>query len=205
MTSLRVVAIVLCALSAAACTPTEAYWSEAQSPKQNQVEAVRLTHDMRPPVSGKLGGAELASLDDFLTRHDVGYGDAVTVLAGSERAGKPLSDYLRRQGIQTSLAIPAAGAADLPAGGVRLLVERYVVVPPNCPDWSKPSVTDYGNTPMSNLGCANAANLGMMLANPRDLIQGQRPGDADGTVAAASVQRYRADKVKSLDKGATTE
>jgi pilus assembly protein CpaD len=205
MSRLRVLAAGFGILAVAACTPTEAYWSDAQSPKQNKVEAVKLTHDMRPPTSGKLSGTELVELDDFLARHDVGYGDSVTVIAGSERTGKPLADYLRKQGIQAKMALISSGMSDIPTSGLRLQVDRYVLVPPNCPDWRKPATGDYGNTPLSNLGCANTANLGMMLANPRDLIQGQRPGDADGTVAAASIQRYRADKVKALDQAGTTK
>jgi pilus assembly protein CpaD len=187
----------------AACAPTASYWTPAQSSKQNQVEAVRLMHDLQVPASGSLSAAEIAGLDGFLARHQVGYGDDVTVIAAANRNHAPLTEYLHKQGIDAHPI--AANGIDVPTGGLRLLVERYVVIPPNCPDWSKPSRTDYGNTPMSNMGCANATNLGLMLADPRDLLQGRQPGAADGTASAAAVQRYRTDKVKSLDKGVTTQ
>ncbi len=202
MRSTRNATALLALLTLAACTPTASYWSEAQSPKQNKVEMVRLNHDLRLPASGALSPAETAALDDFLARHDIGFGDRVT-LAAAGRSPAAVSSHLRKQGIVATAA--TANAADLPAGAVRVEVERFVVVPPNCPDWRKPGTADYGNTPMSNLGCATAANLGMMLADPRDLIQGRLPGDADGTVAAAAMQRYRTDKVKALPKGSTTE
>jgi len=194
---------LMAAACLAACAPTASYWTEAQSPKQNQIEAVRLMHDLRVPASGSLSAAEIAGLEGFLARHRVSYGDDVTVIAAANRNAAPLADYLRKQGIVAQQL--SVGGGDAPAGGLRLLVERYVVVPPNCPDWSKPSRTDYGNATMSNLGCANTANLGLMLANPRDLIQGREPGDADGTASASAVQRYRAGKVTPLEKGSTTQ
>jgi len=194
-------AALLLAAALAACAPAASYWSEAQSPKHNTVEMVRLIHDLRLPASGALSPAETAALDAFLARHEIGFGDSVT-LAAAGRNPAAVSAYLRKQGI---LAQAAASAAAVPAGAVRLQVERFVVVPPNCPDWRKPGTADYGNAPMSNLGCATTANLGMMLADPRDLIQGRMPGDADGAASAAATQRYRADKVKALPKGSTTE
>jgi len=194
---------LLTAAALAACAPTASYWTEAQSPKHNQIEVVRLMHELRAPDSGSLSAAEIAGLNGFLARHHVSYGDDVTVIAAANRNGAPLADYLRKQGIVAQQL--SVSGRDAPAGGLRLLVERYVVVPPNCPDWRKPATTDYGNATMSNLGCATTANLGMMLANPRDLIQGREAGDADGTASAAAVQRYRAGKVTPLEKGSTTQ
>lgn len=193
-----------------ACAPSASYWSEAQSPKTNRIETVRLWHDMQVPASGALSAGARAELDAFLARHDVGDGDDVTVIAAAGRDPGPLADYLRRQGFAArTAALPRAGvpaeSAALPVGGVRLLVERYLVTPPNCPDWRKPGSEDYANGAMSNLGCANTANLGLMIADPRDLIQGRRPGDADGTASAAAVQRYRTDKVKALPASDTTK
>ena len=43
------------------------------------------------------------------------------------------------------------------------------VVLPGCPDWSRDPGYDPRNLPLSNLGCANAVNLGLMVADPGDL------------------------------------
>ena len=51
---------------------------------------------------------------------------------------------------------------------------------------------------MPNYGCADTANLGMMIADPRDLIQGKDVGLYDGTRHALSVEMYRKDEVKEL-------
>jgi pilus biogenesis lipoprotein CpaD len=84
---------------------------------------------------------------------------------------------------------------------VSVLVERYVVTPPNCPDWSKPVGQDSENTPLANFGCANTANLGMMVVNPRELIRGSTPGPADGEAVSAAIKRYRQGKTKELLEG----
>ena len=58
--------------------------------------------------------------------------------------------------------------------------ERYVVTLPPCPDWSKPAAGagDFTNTASSNFGCADAVNLGLMVATPADLV-GSPSGRSD--------------------------
>ena len=71
---------------------------------------------------------------------------------------------------------------------------------PDCPDHSRDAdaATDPLNLPLSNLGCANTANLGLMLADPGDLRQGRALGRADGVREAGAISRYETDKVKAL-------
>lgn len=201
-------AVGLALLATAACTPTESYWSEVQAKKENKVEPVRLLHDVRFSSGAELSPVEMAQLDGFLARHDIGYGDRVYVLtdaksandAGSRRSANVVQ-YMAAHGIK------AAGMPSLEAqpGLVRVVVNRYVVVPPNCPDWSKPGTSDYSNTPMSNLGCSNVSNLGLMVADPSELIQGRAAGPADATGSVLAIQRYRTGKITPLDKSATSE
>jgi pilus assembly protein CpaD len=72
---------------------------------------------------------------------------------------------------------------------------RYVVTLPPCPNWSKTPPLRYTNTHASNFGCADAVNLGLMVASPADLAEGRPLAAADGTPAAAAVNRYLNDKV----------
>jgi len=82
--------------------------------------------------------------------------------------------------------------------GVEVIIERYVVITPSCANFLK----SFGDADQAydyaNFGCADAVNLGMMVANPRDLIQGRPLGGAEGVMAAAAVNRYHSDKVKDL-------
>lgn len=80
-------------------------------------------------------------------------------------------------------------------GAFALSLERYVVTPPNCPDWSEPLGTGDARQVGSNWGCSTATNLGLMVADPRDLVVGKTTAPADATREANSVERYRTDKV----------
>ena len=85
--------------------------------------------------------------------------------------------------------------AGVPANRAVLLVGRYAVMLPPCPDWSKTSPGDFTNQTSSNFGCANAVNLGMMVANPADLANGRTLEAKNGEPAVKAVDRYLTDKV----------
>ena len=87
---------------------------------------------------------------------------------------------------------------------VVIIVERFVVIPPSCSNFS----TKIGDATQayspSNHGCSTEANLGMMVANPIDLMKGRSREAYDGTVMAAGVNRYQNDKVKDIVRVTTT-
>jgi pilus biogenesis lipoprotein CpaD len=74
---------------------------------------------------------------------------------------------------------------------VEIVLERYLVTTPACPDWSRRSGLDYANQPHSNFGCATETNLGLMIAEPRDLLRGRDLDPADGVHQAEGIVRYR--------------
>ena len=81
---------------------------------------------------------------------------------------------------------------------VEIVLERYIVTPPPCPDWSRRSGRDYSNQPHSNFGCATETNLGLMIANPRDFVRGRKLGPADGIHQAEGISRYRDGQLAEL-------
>jgi pilus biogenesis lipoprotein CpaD len=81
---------------------------------------------------------------------------------------------------------------------VEIYISGTEVVLPGCPDWSGDPGYDPGNSPLTNLGCANAYNLGMMVADSNDLSHPRSLAPGDGTHAADAITRYRTDKVKDL-------
>ena len=89
-------------------------------------------------------------------------------------------------------------------GAPALQVTTYVALAPDCQAWSDIYSGWYQNSPTEALGCSNRRNLALMLADPRDLIQGRETVPADGQRMAGAVQRYRADKVKPFVKGNST-
>jgi len=85
-----------------------------------------------------------------------------------------------------------------------VVVERYVVTPPDCPNWTKPPYGDHSNTPASNFGCATATNLGLMVADPRDLVIGRSLGPPRGDPALYGYSRYRVGKPRKPDTTGTS-
>lgn len=194
------VGIVLAAVvSGCAITPTDSQWTEADATvKENKVLFLRETYDVRfAPGADRLSVDEQKRLGEFLDREDIGIYDRITLAVADDAGGKDanLADrrraavaaYLRSRYLK-AVPDPTPGA---PLDHVTMIVGRYIVVPPNCPDWRKPSDEDPQNAPSSNLGCANVTNLGLMVADPHDLIAGKEQTSSDAENNAYAIQRYR--------------
>jgi pilus assembly protein CpaD len=88
------------------------------------------------------------------------------------------------------------GAAPADAAVIRR--ERFLVALPPCPNWSKPAAGagDFTNTVSSNFGCADAVNLGLIVAQPADLAAPRGSAFSDAHPAAHAVDNYRLGKVQ---------
>src|SRR5579862_6971859 len=199
----RLAPVLVVTLLAAGCTPDVARWTPAESPKENKIDFVTMAH----PVSFAPGAvtptsAEVKSLSGFLDSVSFGYGDQVTLDAGPH-SGNASADALatkrvdavmgalRHLRIRAQVASRPTVDGALARNAVIVTVGRYVATAPNCPDRTKPEADDYANNTESNFGCATATNLGLMVANPGDLVHGRAPGPADGDFATRGVQAYR--------------
>lgn len=190
---MRILLTLVLAMTIGACSTT-ADRPKTSYVKKNKVELVMLQHDVafrngaRNPSK-----AESRKLDTFLQDIQAGPGDTLILDGGLAEQRIALGARLAYR----NLTVRQTGEDGSP-GRVTVHVERYVVTPPDCPDWSKPMGNDSENTPQPGFGCANTANLGMMVVNPRDLIHGSTPGPSDGEAVAAAIKRYREGKVTPL-------
>jgi len=197
-------------LALAGCDSPVEQWQPVEAPKTNKVEFVRLSHSVRfAPGAAALAPAEARRLVAFIDEAEIAGGDDVLLGAGAadglaQKRQAAVRALLSRRGIR---AVPQAMPATASAAPdeVALQVERYVVTPPACPNWSKPPGGDPTNTVGSNFGCATATNLGLMVAEPRDLLVGRRPGPADAEPALRAVHNYRAGKPIVLSDDLTSE
>ncbi|MGB0695170.1 MAG: CpaD family pilus assembly lipoprotein [Rhodospirillaceae bacterium] len=82
------------------------------------------------------------------------------------------------------------GLAPAPQGTMAVLIRRYEILEPDCPDYSSPYLGGWHNRPSSNLGCAQGINLARMIENPEDLVQGRSLDDMNGFFGALAVNRY---------------
>ncbi len=108
-----------------------------------------------------------------------------------------VAEYLSAYGVQTSLLSSDFAVKTPKVNAVSLIIRRHVVTLPGCPDWSGDKTT-FNNVPSSNWGCANETNLGLMIAEPSDLVRGRDAGYADGEYAATSINNYRKGETKAL-------
>lgn len=207
MTDRRLAGLCLClGLMLAGCNPQAPAWTPADSsPKPLKVDYVKLKH---PTIfaagSAKLAAGETEKLTAFLNDAQVTSDDHVYLEPASgdklaaQRIGQ-LAHELTQRGIGASTLPPAPeGVAP---NQLLVLVERYIVTPPSCPDWSKDPVSNHDNTPPSNFGCATVTNLGLMVADPRDLVIGRQLGPEVGDPALYAIERYQVGKPKSPGGG----
>jgi pilus assembly protein CpaD len=182
------------------CTPSTSERTESENPKQLHVDFVRLRHVAAfTPGKPELASGEAQKLAAFFDSAAVGPQDHVYLESGSDdrlstaRVGRMVKE-MDRKGIGAQTLPPGS----VPADSMLVVVERYVVTPPNCPDWSGPAVGDHSNQPSSNFGCATATNFGLMVADPRDLVIGRDLGPQEGNAALYAIERYRAGNTKQL-------
>ena len=195
------------------CAPKVAEWTPAESPKKNKIERAYYTHTIHYSSKGiALGDAEKKKLLQFLKPNAPRPSAVVVTLeengAHSQKRIKGIQRELVRYGIAYNLIsveqVPSAckGKKGAPSD-VNLFIEYFLVIPPSCADFSQPIGSALQEYTHSNFGCADTANLGIMVANPRDLIDGRPVGVSDGTVMAAGVNRYRTDTIKQLQETET--
>jgi pilus assembly protein CpaD len=201
-------------------------WIEASSPKRLEVDRADYRHSVYFATdSSALTASERDRLLTFLQTVQPGGRDSIRLEGhADERAtelynlelaadrAERVAAFLDEAGYSglevtaTALgealpAVPSTGPAAWQLNRrVEVVLERYLVTLPACPDWSRESGTDFDNLPLSNFGCATQTNLGLMIAEPKDLVRGRPLAPADGIQQAEGVVRYRTGEVVELEE-----
>lgn len=196
----------------AACSGAANY-ADGDNQKRNEVSMVRIPYVVTFPAdSTDLSNDSVEKLDIFMMKSNVSYGDELSMDFALERDGNLseqnqkrlsfLTKLLKKRGLRLSPEVTPYGMS--PASHqARFLISRYVVTPPRCGDWSQPSTDNYGNASMPNFGCATQATLGLMVANPRDLITGVNNSMPDSEKASKAIHTYRTKKPAKASSGAS--
>lgn len=199
----------LACLALASCSGA-ANFTDGDNQNRNEVQMIKIPFMVTFGVdSPSLSDESIARLDMFMMRSNVSYGDELSMDFSLNRDGGLsemsrkrmafMSGHLKERGLRLSAEVTPYGMMP-PAGQARFLISRYVVTPPTCGDWSQPSTGNYGNASLQELGCANQASLGLMVANPRDLITGATTRAMDTESAARAVLTFRTRKPTKLSK-----
>jgi len=181
-------------LLATGCAAPILDWSPDDAPKTIQVETSHLSYTVAfAPGAASLGPAETAKLARFVAQGGVQSTDRLVLETAAsdglaEKRRNSVTLALRRQGV--GMAVTPAAHPGVGRDRLVLAVERAVATLPDCPNWSKPPI-DYSAQVSSNFGCATVTNLGLMVADPADLVasRGTQPGD--GATVVGAVQSYQ--------------
>jgi pilus assembly protein CpaD len=194
--NIRLYPIVLPLMLGLAACVTE--YSKSEAPDQLRVDGAESRREVAFATgSAYLTPGERHKLDGWVRSGSIRPADRVAIAAAgppglAEQRAAAISRELLRYGIVTqTLALDA-----VPANQAVVSVGRYAVTLPTCPNWSQSLSAEFTNAFTSNYGCANATNLGLMVASPADLVSGRSLTGADAQLAADAVKRYLDDRVK---------
>jgi pilus assembly protein CpaD len=180
-------------LALAACATD---YSKSEAPNNLRVDGA----EARVDLSFAPGSARLARPDairQLVSDGRVRPADRVTIAsAGPPSLAQQRNAVISRELLAYGIVADTSPLQTAPANHAVLGIGRYTVTLPPCPNWSSPPNAAYTNAHTSNWGCAEATNLGLMVANPADLVGGRSLAPADGMPAVTAVQRYLSDRVK---------
>lgn len=188
--------VPLLLLGLAACA---AEYSKTEAPAQLRVDGAGSRFEVAfAGGSDSLTRSEAAKLDRMVLAGDIRASDRVEIgVAGppelAQQRAAAISRELLRYGI-VAQALPLAAAS---ANRAVVSIGRYAVTLPTCPNWSQSPAADFTNALSSYYGCADATNLGLMVANPADLVSGRPFSGPDAQTASNAMQRYLTDRVKN--------
>jgi len=184
-------------LALGACVPGVAEYTKTEAPAEVQVYGGQHALPIAfVPGSARLSAREAAHLAQLVHAGAIRPADRVEIAAaGGDALAQARTAAISRELLRYGIVADAVRLAAVPANRAMVLVGRYAVNLPPCPNWSQSPSTDFTNEPSSNYGCANAVNLGMMVANPADLARGRTLGAANGKTEVTAVDRYLTDTV----------
>ncbi len=146
---------------------------------------------------------EKSRLKAFIRGIRLGYSDEITVKGSTPARRNAIKAYLTRTGIPAKIRAEGGNPAESQANTVKIMVERYVVTPPACPNWTNFHGNEERNTPGSNFGCSTDAALGQMVANPKDLVTGRKASPSQSEVFVKHQNDYYIDQIRKLTKQGT--
>ncbi|MBE5073701.1 CpaD family pilus assembly protein [Erythrobacteraceae bacterium E2-1 Yellow Sea] len=162
------------------------------SVKQPVVERTNYSFDVRTGYEG-LDVSEQQRLAGWFESMDLGYGDRVSIddPMSSDATREAVSKLAGRHGVLIEETAPVTSGHVQP-GYARVVLTRSTASVPGCPDWSAKSDANFNNAASPNYGCATNSNLAAMVANPQDLIEGQKgTGETVIMSSTKAIDSYR--------------
>lgn len=201
---MRSLLVLLAAASLAACAQDPVAQQATVDTRYDPVRADSMVAVNFAPSSVGPDAAQLGGLRTMVARGRRAQRDEFVVVADgsggamqrqrAQRVSQVLSDAGARW-VSTSVEPAMSMGPDT----VVVVRSEYLLGFNNCPNYSPATIANPNEAAMPGFGCADAYNMGQMLARPRDAAVGRPPGPADGTVTAAAIARYREGRIPSLN------
>ena len=148
--------------------------------------------------SAALAPSEIRKINDWVLSGSVRPADRVAIAAGGPPAlAQARTSAIAKTLLRWGIVATPAPFTDVAANRAVVDIGRYAVTLPDCPNWSESLSVDFSNALTSNYGCADATNLGLMVASPGDLVRGREFTGIDAVPAIGAINLYLTDKVKT--------
>jgi len=169
----------------------------------NRVDLVQFNHQVNFEGGRNVPTTiEYDRFDAFARSINLGYADEVVLRGGAPQRQQAMAAHIERLGVPAVVHMELGSPNEVASNTINVVVSRHVVTPPACPNWSNFNGNEERNTPGSNYGCATDAGLGYMVANPRDLVQGQTMDPALAEPTIRTLRDYQAGKaIKPVGQG----
>lgn len=189
-------------------------WKQTPAVPQATARTIDIQHVVNFDAKAmELSDIEREALVMFLRQNNIQPGTQVAVAASGKSATQiarssnrlaSVQAELHRLGVTSSVVSATTSNPSIAGDEVVVFAQTVAVMMPTCPGYNAPIALDQEWRPIGTLGCANAVNLGLMIANPSDLASGRplAPGDAEAQRLA--IIRYRTGTVFPQDNGQNT-
>jgi len=173
-------------------------WRQIRERPINHVEMVSMEHVVAFSENAiRLDQAEFSRMIQFLENSSIKSTDEIAIHAPAFASGtgaqvtRARLDFLQREflvrGLPTRVFHSRAGIPLSGTDQIAVVVHRAIAMAPDCTA-SDPIMA---GRPSWTPGCTTNASLGLMIADPRDLVRGRPIAPADGVAASKAVEGYR--------------
>ena len=139
-----------------------------------------------------LNPAAAAGVHQWFDAIGLDYGDRISIdmSSGGPGSNRDIAAIVNDYGLFVSEGAPVTEGVVAP-GKVRIVVSRSSASVPGCPDYSQLSQPNFTGAASSNYGCGINSTLAAMIANPEDLVRGQRAQGSNAETAAKAIRVWR--------------
>ncbi len=145
-----------------------------ESPHQPVIQRTNYTFDLVASPDG-LAPTEARRLAGWFEALDLHYGDRIAIddPVASASTRSSVEAVVSRFGMMLSESAPETPGY-VNAGTVRIVVSRSTASVQHCPDWDSKTDRNFNNASWSGYGCSVNGNFAAMIANPQDLVKGNK-------------------------------